>query len=384
MTRINEKAQVELDAFCDWKAQSLSDSPDWCSWKAGIDYARAALAQQAAVPEPLIGAFRMLLAASNRLWAEAEEIESPDGLAQVALQQYWDAFIDARDKAQDALLSAAPEAPAAQGKEAIPLHVIREWAERRIRACGPAGVTDQVALLEDAVRWAESCYRASRGPRLAPVPIEQAAGALTDERLAELLPAVRVDEIWNAIEYADVAHLAVRDPSRWDGILRLRFARAVARAIEAAAAPAQLHQSAISARNDTLVSAAAPVRYFVYDREGDGYREFSTDAERRDAHDAAIEACADYGDEWGVDVDEIVSGIVTHVTTQTQLEHMPEPCARHPENDGENCDDCDAWNEWPDHSVESVCNYQQQALAASAAESAERSAESDGGQKVKP
>ncbi|WP_208453038.1 hypothetical protein [Burkholderia gladioli] len=53
----------------------------------------------------VVGAFRMLLAACNRLWAEAEEIEGPDGLAQVALQQYWDAFIDARDKAQSAILS---------------------------------------------------------------------------------------------------------------------------------------------------------------------------------------------------------------------------------------------------------------------------------------
>lgn len=62
-----------------------------------------------ATPVPLIdnrvvGAFRMLLAACNRLWAEAEEIEGPDGLAQVASQQYWDKFVEARDKAQAAFV----------------------------------------------------------------------------------------------------------------------------------------------------------------------------------------------------------------------------------------------------------------------------------------
>jgi len=66
-------------------------------------------------------------------------------------------------EASDALLSllaAAPATPQPADQAApIPLDTIREWAAQRIRACGPAGVTDQVALLEDAVRWAESQHR---------------------------------------------------------------------------------------------------------------------------------------------------------------------------------------------------------------------------------
>lgn len=71
-------------------------------WKAERNAAIKRIAELAAVNGPC----RILLAACNRLWAEAEEIETPDGLGQVALQSYWDEFVDARDKAADALLTA--------------------------------------------------------------------------------------------------------------------------------------------------------------------------------------------------------------------------------------------------------------------------------------
>ncbi len=60
----------------------------------------------------------------------------------------------------DDALNASP--PAAAEAQAIPLSMIRDWAERRIRACGPAGVTDQVAMQEEAVRWAESQIKEDR------------------------------------------------------------------------------------------------------------------------------------------------------------------------------------------------------------------------------
>ncbi|WP_433705840.1 hypothetical protein [Paraburkholderia sacchari] len=128
----------------------------------------------------------------------------------------------------------------------------------------------------------------------------------------------------------------------------------------------QKHTSAPVAPQAAGDAAQAPVptRYFVYDHEG-GYNEFKTDSERETGHQAAIDAYLDTGcDGWSEEVTQVVSGIVTHKTVKTNEEHKPAPCAQHPEHDDENCDDCAAWNEWPNHDFETYCQYEPALIAA--------------------
>lgn len=98
-----------------------------------------------------------------------------------------------------------------------------------------------------------------------------------------------------------------------------------------------------------------PARYFVYDPE-DGCNEFKTDEERQKAHQEAIDGYLDDG--WSEEVTQVVSGIVTHKTVQTNLERRPAACAHHPEHDDDDCDACIAWSEYPDHNYETCCQYE--------------------------
>ncbi|QDX21414.1 hypothetical protein FP568_09220 [Pandoraea pnomenusa] len=102
------------------------------------------------------------------------------------------------------------------------------------------------------------------------------------------------------------------------------------------------------------------VRYFVYDNEY-GYNEFKTDAERDAAHRSAIEGYLDDG--WSEEVESVVSGIVTHKTVECNVEHAPPRCEAHPEQDGDDCSECAAWNEWPNHEYDYTCSYKPEALA---------------------
>lgn len=74
--------------------------------------------------------------------------------------------------------------------------------------------------------------------------------------------------------------------------------------------------------------AAQNKGYFVYDPEGYGFELYATDAERAEAHNTAIEECRQAAiddDEWSLEMESIVSGIVTHRTVATQV-------------DGDSCD----------------------------------------------
>lgn len=68
---------------------------------------------------------------------------------------------------------------------------------------------------------------------------------------------------------------------------------------------------------------SAKHRYFVYDPEGNGFDLYDTDAQRDAAHQAAIAearlAAIDDG-EWGLDVERIVSGFITHATVATDMD----------------------------------------------------------------
>jgi hypothetical protein len=61
--------------------------------------------------------FRLLVAACNRLEAEAEEFLSDDGIGRSALLDYWHEFDEALERARDALSAQAQSAPT--GKEAL-------------------------------------------------------------------------------------------------------------------------------------------------------------------------------------------------------------------------------------------------------------------------
>ncbi|MBR7961204.1 hypothetical protein KDW41_12190 [Burkholderia vietnamiensis] len=98
-----------------------------------------------------------------------------------------------------------------------------------------------------------------------------------------------------------------------------RTIRAMGALVDATATPALSPADERAAQKDG---------YFVYDPEGNGFELYSTDAERAEAHNTAIKECRraaiDYG-EWPLEVESIVSGIVTHRTIATQM-------------DGDSCD----------------------------------------------
>jgi len=63
--------------------------------------------------------------------------------------------------------------------------------------------------------------------------------------------------------------------------------------------------------------------YFVYDPAGNYFERFDTDTERDAAHRDAINEyhCeAQYDQEWSEDVDQIISGIVTHTTGELKVD----------------------------------------------------------------
>ncbi|CAM8762925.1 hypothetical protein NCM_00853 [Burkholderia pseudomallei] len=125
------------------------------------------------------------------------------------------------------------------------------------------------------------------------------ADALTDAQILDVLKNVHPN--------------AVRLPPGW-----LEFARAIL-----AASPVE--QPAAAPADER---AAQNKGYFVYDPEGNGFELYATDAERAEAHNTAIKECRqeaiDDG-EWPLEVESIVSGIVTHLTVATQV-------------DGDSCD----------------------------------------------
>lgn len=95
-----------------------------------------------------------------------------------------------------------------------------------------------------------------------------------------------------------------------------------------------INELKVRAAQPPIVSAPADERaaqnkgYFVYDPEDNGFELYATDAERAEAHNTAIKECRqeaiDDG-EWSLEVESIVSGIVTHLTVAIQM-------------DGDSCD----------------------------------------------
>ena len=92
----------------------------WDGYQAALRDIADAEEAKVSVASSTTGALRNLLAACHRLWAEAEEIETEDGLAQVALQPYWDAFIDARDEATKSLVESGAGMQPEQPKVSVP------------------------------------------------------------------------------------------------------------------------------------------------------------------------------------------------------------------------------------------------------------------------
>ncbi|SDV49781.1 hypothetical protein [Chitinasiproducens palmae] len=256
---------------------------------------RAALAQQAAVPKGTACVVtadhhydcnEVVRAFSNRADAEAfaercrsyddTEPEWPDESDNESIKRWTPARVAWIDGHPAGLSSrpdsysvhevsaigfaAAPDAPAAQGQEAVPtdedLTVIANehgsyegeddtwhfhWSSLMdlLRAvAGPAGAIRDLAEVLSPVAGSVTA---------APQPVEQAAGALSGERIQEI-----------AREHGTGGWQSLDD--------MMRFARAIL----AAAAPAPLHQSAISAGNDTLVSPVirdAFVKHFGSDAD---------------------------------------------------------------------------------------------------------------------
>lgn len=121
--------------------------------------------------------------------------------------------------------------------------------------------------------------------------------------------------------------------------------------------------SAVKAVRAALASDAAgqrqPACYFVYDSEN-GLETFDTEAQREKAHAEAIEPYLDDG--WSEEVENVVSGVITHVTLKNTI--APNPghtnCA---------CDECNAYreaggtDEWSE-----ICDYHAAPVAPAAPE----------------
>lgn len=69
----------------------------------GIGVAIPAVYHINRTPLGIEGPFRLLVAACNRLQAEAEEYQFDDGMGRGAMQSYWDEFEDALEKARDVI-----------------------------------------------------------------------------------------------------------------------------------------------------------------------------------------------------------------------------------------------------------------------------------------
>lgn len=99
------------------------------------------------------------------------------------------------------------------------------------------------------------------------------------------------------------------------------------------------------------VPESVAAKYFVYSDDA-GLDEYKTDAERANAHADAIQSYLDCGsDGWSEQVDSVVSGVITHVTTKTRsvpnLQHADDcdcaGCEEYREAGGTNeyCEICD-------------------------------------------
>jgi hypothetical protein len=124
-------------------------------------------------------------------------------------------------------------------------------------------------------------------------------------------------------------------------------------------------------RKTNSLFPSAQNRFFYTDPSGDGSRFFSTETERDAAMKEAIAAWCDEG--WSEEVDQIFSGVVTHTVEKCDVQTKPQPCAAHPDHDyGDNdCEACIAWDEFPNHEFDEVCNYKPVALLAPAQVQAE-------------
>lgn len=88
-----DRLRDERDTHARWR-QDLADQLD------EVERHRDAIA---VALNKLEGPFRLLIAACNRLSAETEEYDFDDGMGRGALQDYWDEFEDALEKAREVL-----------------------------------------------------------------------------------------------------------------------------------------------------------------------------------------------------------------------------------------------------------------------------------------
>lgn len=104
---------------------------------------------------------------------------------------------------------------------------------------------------------------------------------------------------------------------------------------------------------------------FFYSDPGQGESAFFDTEEERDK--VMADAIAAYCDEgWGEEVDQIFAGVVSHTVEKCDVQTKPEPCTEHPDHDyGDNdCEACIAWDEYPNHEYDEVCNYRAVSLDA--------------------
>ncbi|MFM0044062.1 hypothetical protein [Paraburkholderia sediminicola] len=97
---------------------------------------------------------------------------------------------------------------------------------------------------------------------------------------------------------------------------------------------------------------------FFYTDPGQGESVFFDSEEERD--NAMADAISAYCDEgWSEEVDQIFAGVVSHTVEKCDVQTKPAPCAEHPDHDyGDNdCEACIAWDEFPNHEFDEVCNY---------------------------
>lgn len=88
-----DRLRAERDEHARWR-QDLADKLD------EVERHRDAIG---VALNKLDGPFRLLIAACNRLSAEAEEYDFDDGMGRGAMQSYWDEFEDALEKARDVI-----------------------------------------------------------------------------------------------------------------------------------------------------------------------------------------------------------------------------------------------------------------------------------------
>lgn len=88
--------------------------------------------------------------------------------------------------------------------------------------------------------------------------------------------------------------------------------------------------------------------FFVYDPEGDGFTYYATEQERDEAAEMVIQGYLDEG--WSEEVTSVVAGILTHKSTQTNLQERPDDDKINEDNEDE---DGTYWGDWTH-----ICNYE--------------------------